>query len=42
MWDLDYVSWMAGDPFPLISGDFAVIEILLDNESTEAFWEARK
>jgi 2-succinyl-5-enolpyruvyl-6-hydroxy-3-cyclohexene-1-carboxylate synthase len=42
MWDLDYVRWSAGEPFPEIAGDTVVIEVMLDNVATEAFWEARR
>ncbi len=42
MWDLAYVRWPAGDPFPEISGETVVIEIIPDEQSTEAFWAARK
>lgn len=42
MWDLDYVRWSAGEPFPEIAGDTVVIEVMLDNSATEAFWEARR
>lgn len=42
MWDLGYVCWFAGDPFPDINGETVVIEVIPDNGETEAFWEARK
>lgn len=42
MWDLDYVRWSAGEDFPEIEGDTVVIEVMLDNAATEAFWEARR
>ena len=42
MWDFDYVCWKAGDSFPSIPGDAVVIEVLVDNESSEGFWQARK
>jgi len=29
-------------PFPEIAGDNIVIEVILDNAATEAFWEARR
>lgn len=42
MWDLDYVRWSAGESFSEIAGDTVVIEVMLDNTATEAFWEARR
>jgi len=42
MWGLDYVRWTAGEPFPEIEGGSVVIEAILDNAATEAFWEARR
>jgi len=42
MWDFDYVRWSAGEPFPEVAGDSVVIEVMLDNNATEAFWEARR
>lgn len=42
MWDLDYVAWNPGDPFPEVDGEVVVIEVFLNNDATEAFWEARK
>ena len=42
MWDLDYVAWHPGEPFPALESDVVVIEVFLDNEATEAFWESRK
>lgn len=42
MWELDYVRWSAGEPFPEIAGETVVIEVILDNTATEAFWEARR
>jgi 2-succinyl-5-enolpyruvyl-6-hydroxy-3-cyclohexene-1-carboxylate synthase len=42
MWDLGYLRWIAGEPFPEIAGDNIVIEVILDNAATEAFWEARR
>lgn len=42
MWDLGYVSWTAGEAFPRIEGESVVIEVMLDNAATEAFWEARQ
>ncbi|MBP6602363.1 MAG: 2-succinyl-5-enolpyruvyl-6-hydroxy-3-cyclohexene-1-carboxylic-acid synthase [Verrucomicrobiales bacterium] len=46
MWGLDYVQWIAGepaaDPFPAIVGESVVLEICLDDNLSEAFWEERK
>ncbi|MEC5127172.1 thiamine pyrophosphate-binding protein [Verrucomicrobiales bacterium BCK34] len=42
MWDLDYVAWHPGEPFPVLESDVVVIEVFPDNEATEAFWESRK
>ena len=42
MWGLDYVRWTAGEPFPEIEGGSVIIEVILDNAATEAFWEARR
>jgi len=41
MWDLDYVAWHPGDPFPELDREVVVIEAVLNNEATEGFWEAR-
>ena len=38
MWGMDYLSWKAGDPMPDVGGDAVVIEMLLDEEASEAFW----
>lgn len=42
MWGLDYVQWIAGEPFPAIIGESVVLEVCLDNRLSEAFWEERK
>lgn len=42
MWDLEYVDWNPCDPFPKLDGEVVVIEVILNNEATEAFWESRK
>jgi 2-succinyl-5-enolpyruvyl-6-hydroxy-3-cyclohexene-1-carboxylate synthase len=42
MWGLDYVRWIAGEPFPGIVGEAVVLEIVLDDSLSEAFWEERK
>ncbi len=42
MWGMNYFSWNAGDPFPQLSGESAVLEIFPSEEATEAFWEAWK
>ena len=38
MWGLDYVCWKAGEEPPKIAGDHVLLEILPDEEATEAFW----
>ncbi|MDF1859331.1 MAG: 2-succinyl-5-enolpyruvyl-6-hydroxy-3-cyclohexene-1-carboxylic-acid synthase [Verrucomicrobiales bacterium] len=38
MWGLDYLCWKAGEEPPKIAGDHVLIEILPDEEATEAFW----
>lgn len=42
MWDLEYVAWNPCDPFPKLDGEVVVIEVILNNEATEAFWASRK
>ncbi len=42
MWDLNCVAWHPGEPFPALASDHVVIEVILDNDATEAFWVSRK
>ena len=42
MWGLAYCSWRGGDPFPTIPDSDVVVEVMIDDKATEAFWEARR
>ncbi|MDF1825754.1 MAG: 2-succinyl-5-enolpyruvyl-6-hydroxy-3-cyclohexene-1-carboxylic-acid synthase [Verrucomicrobiales bacterium] len=42
MWGLRHMTWKAGDPAPVLTDDDVLIEVILDNEATECFWQALK
>jgi len=38
MWGMNYVQWKAGDDTPELGDSTTVIEVILNNEASEAFW----
>lgn len=42
MWGLKHIEWKAGEAAPDLEGDNLLIEVMLNNEATEAFWSAWK
>ncbi len=38
MWGMNYVQWKAGDDTPELGDSTIVIEVILNNEASEAFW----